>query len=64
MYVLNIVDDCYNYSNSTQLKNDENDIINLIIKLFVLSISGGLLILSLIGLVKYTALKVLKTNKW
>ena len=51
MNVLNITDENDVFTNSTQLIDDENDNINIILKLLLSSIPIGVLLLFLIGLI-------------
>ena len=64
MYVLNITDDYDNSTNCTQTIDDENNIVNINLKILLLSILGAVVLLSLLGLIIYTTLKPLITNKW
>ena len=60
MFVLNISKDYYDLSNSTQI----TDIItNIKLQFSLLSIPGGALLLSLIGLIKWKTHKRLVSNE-
>ena len=59
MIVWNITDDYDSFTNSKQSIDDENDNIKIFLKLLLLSIQGGVLLLSLMGLKIRTTLKTL-----
>ena len=62
--MLNITDDYDTFNNCTQSVDNENNVINIILKLLLLLMPSGLLLISLISLIIYTTLKPLLTNKW
>ena len=59
MNVLNITDDFDSFTNGTQIKGDDNDNINIIPKLLLLSIPIDIVLVSLIGLLRWSTLKPL-----
>ena len=61
MYVLNITDEFDSFTNSTEIIDDENNIILLITKVLLLSIPSNVLLMSLIGLIKWTTPNLLIT---
>ena len=63
MYLMNITDDHDGLANRTQTIDEENDIIDIILKLLLLSIPSTVLIISLISLTLYRTVKILTTNK-
>ena len=56
MFVLNLTDDYNSFTNCTYDKNDD---INSVLECLLLSIPSGVLLLSLIGLIKYTSITFL-----
>ena len=57
MYVLDKTDDYEGFTNNTQTIDDEKVDLDIFIKLLILSIPGGVLLLSLIGLIIRTIIK-------
>ena len=58
--MINITDDYNDFNNCTNIDNDDDNIIG---KFLLSSIPGSIFLLSLIGLIIYTMIKPLKTNK-
>ena len=56
MYVVNITDDNDSFINCADNKSDD---INIIVKDLLLSVPGSELLLSLLGLITYTSIKLL-----